>query len=44
MAPYSMDPRSRVLRDADAGLPSKDIAVTDAVGRSWGGSRQAAAT
>jgi transposase len=35
MAPYSMDLRSRVLRDADAGLPSKDIAVKYAVSRSW---------
>ena len=35
MAPYSMDLRSRVLRDADAGLPSKDIAVKYAVSRAW---------
>ena len=35
MAPYSMDLRTRVLRDADAGLPSKDIAVKYAVSRAW---------
>jgi transposase len=35
MAPYSMDLRMRILRDADAGLPSKDIAVKYAVSRSW---------
>jgi transposase len=35
MAPYSKDLRSRVLRDADAGLPSKDIAVKYAVSRAW---------
>ncbi len=27
MAPYSMDLRSRVLRDSDAGIPSKEVAV-----------------
>ena len=35
MAPYSMDLRTRILRDADAGLPSKAIAVKYAVSRSW---------
>ena len=29
------DLRTRVLRDADAGLPSKDIAVKYAVSRAW---------
>jgi hypothetical protein len=27
MAPYSRDLRSRVLRDSDAGMASKDVAV-----------------
>ena len=27
MAAYSMDLRTRVLRDADAGLPSKELAA-----------------
>lgn len=31
MAPYSMDLRSRVLRDSDAGLASRDVAVRYAV-------------
>jgi transposase len=35
MAPYSMDLRSRVLRDADAGLPSKAIAAKYLVSRAW---------
>jgi transposase len=35
MAPYSMDLRTRVLRDADAGLSSKDVAAKYAVSRSW---------
>ena len=35
MAPYSMDLRSRVLRDSDAGLPSKDVAAKYAVSRAW---------
>lgn len=35
MAPYSMDLRSRVLRDSDAGLPSKDVAVKYTVSRAW---------
>jgi len=33
MAPYSMDLRTRVLRDSDAGLPSKDTAAKYAVSR-----------
>ena len=35
MAPYSMDLRSRVLRDSDAGMPSKDVASKYAVSRAW---------
>jgi transposase len=35
MAPYSMDLRSRVLRDADTGLPSKAIATKYSVSRAW---------
>ena len=35
MAPYSMDLRTRVLRDADAGVPSKDVAAKYAVSRAW---------
>ena len=35
MAPYSTDLRSRVLRDSDAGLASKDVATKYAVSRSW---------
>ena len=35
MAPYSMDLRTRVLADSDAGLPSKDVAVKFRVSRSW---------
>ena len=35
MAPYSMDLRTRVLRDADAGLPSKDVAAKYRVSRAW---------
>lgn len=35
MAPYSMDLRSRVLRDSDAGLASKDVAAKYAVSRAW---------
>jgi hypothetical protein len=27
MAPYSMDLRTRVLRDSDAGVPSKEVAA-----------------
>jgi len=35
MAPYSMDLRSRVLRDSDAGMPSKEVAVKYSVSRAW---------
>lgn len=35
MAPYSMDLRTRVLRDSDAGMCSKDVAVKYAVSRAW---------
>ncbi len=35
MAPYSMDLRTRALRDSDAGLPSKDVAAKYAVSRAW---------
>lgn len=35
MAPYSMDLRTRVLRDSDAGMPSKDVATKYAVSRAW---------
>ena len=35
MAPYSMDLRLRVLRDADAGLSSKDLAAKYSVSRAW---------
>jgi transposase len=35
MAPYSMDLRTRVLRDSDAGMPSKDVARKYAVSRAW---------
>ena len=35
MAPYSMDLRTRVLRDSDAGLPSKEVATKYAVSRAW---------
>lgn len=35
MAPYSMDLRSRVLRDSDAGMASKEVAVKYAVSRAW---------
>ena len=35
MAPYSMDLRTRVLRDSDAGMASKDVAVKYAVSRAW---------
>jgi transposase len=35
MAPYSMDLRTRVLRDSDAGLSSKDVATKYAVSRAW---------
>lgn len=35
MAPYSMDLRTRVLRDSEAGLPSKEVAAKYAVSRAW---------
>jgi transposase len=35
MAPYSMDLRTRVLRDSDAGIPSKELAAKYAVSRAW---------
>ena len=35
MAPYSMDLRSRVLADCDAGVAPKDVAVKFRVSRSW---------
>ena len=35
MAAYSMDLRTRVLRDSDAGMASKDVAAKYAVSRAW---------
>ncbi len=35
MAPYSMDLRTRVLADCDAGSPAKEVAVKFRVSRSW---------
>ena len=35
MAAYSMDLRTRVLRDAAAGVSSKDLAAKYAVSRAW---------
>jgi transposase len=35
MAPYSMDLRTRVLADCDAGLPAKEVATKFRVSRSW---------
>lgn len=35
MAPYSMDLRTRVLRDSDAGMPSSDVAAKYSVSRAW---------
>jgi transposase len=35
MAPYSMDLRTRVLRDSDAGMPSTAVAAKYAVSRAW---------
>jgi transposase len=35
MAPYSMDLRTRVLRDSEAGLPSKDVAAKYSVSLAW---------
>jgi hypothetical protein len=47
MAPYSMDLRTRVLRDSDAGVPSKEVAAKYAsagrgsIGSSSGGASAA---
>ena len=35
MAPYSMDLRTRVLADRDAGLASEEVAAKFRVSRSW---------
>jgi transposase len=35
MAPYSIDLRTRVLRDSAAGMASKDVAAKYAVSLSW---------
>ena len=35
MAPYSMDLRTRVLADCDAGIAAKDVAAKFRVSRSW---------
>src|SRR5579864_4795551 len=35
MAPYSMDLRTRVLRDSEAGMPSKEVAAKYSVSRAW---------
>jgi transposase len=35
MAPYSMDLRTRVLADCDAGMASKEVAAKFRVSRSW---------
>ena len=35
MAPYSMDLRTRVLKDTDAGLASKELAERYHVSRAW---------
>jgi transposase len=35
MAAYSMDLRTRVLRDSDAGMPSKEVAAKYSVSRAW---------
>lgn len=35
MAPYSMDLRTRVLRESDRGIPSKDVATKYDVSRAW---------
>ena len=35
MAPYSMDLRTRVLRDSAAGLSSKGVAAKYSVSRAW---------
>jgi transposase len=35
MAPYSMDLRTRVLADCDAGVGAKEVAAKFRVSRSW---------
>ena len=35
MAPYSMDLRTRVLGDSEAGMPSKEVAAKYSVSRAW---------
>src|SRR6266545_4168915 len=35
MAPYSMDLRTRVLRDWDAGMKADDVAAKYSVSRAW---------
>lgn len=35
MAPYSMDLRTRVLRDCDAGKDAEEVAAKYSVSRSW---------
>ena len=35
MAPYSMDLRTRVLADCDAGVAAKEVATKFRVSRSW---------
>ncbi len=35
MAPYSMDLRTRVIRDCDAGVRAEDVAAKDSVSRAW---------
>ena len=35
MAPYSMDLRTRVLRDWDAGMQAEDVAAKYSVSRAW---------
>ena len=35
MAPYSMDLRTRVLRDRDAGMRAEDVATKYSVSRAW---------
>src|SRR5262245_45398447 len=42
MAPYSMDLRTRVLRDSDTGMPSKEVGVKIRGESRLGGPRRAA--
>jgi transposase len=35
MAPYSMDLRTRVIRDCDAGMRAEDVAAKFSVSRAW---------